>query len=1113
MSRQVPNPELVFAEIIEIESPEKRAAFLDRACGHDPEFRRAMEKLVLDHFRAGQFLEMPAHVVVTADHPDTERPGTLIGPYKLLELIGEGGMGLVYVAEQQKPVRRKVALKIIKPGMDSRQVIARFEAERQALALMDHPNIAKILDGGMTSRPHAPREEVPHAEREAYSGRPYFVMELVKGKPITEYCDRNKLGTRQRLELFLDVCHAVQHAHQKGIIHRDLKPSNILVEVHDVRPVVKIIDFGIAKAIGQQLSDKTLYTGIAQMIGTPLYMSPEQAGLSSLDVDTRSDVYALGVLLYELLTGTTPFDSETLKKAGYDEMRRIIREDEPAKPSARLSTLHQEALSTIANQRGMEPRKLNQQMRGELDWIVMRALEKDRNRRYESASAFGADVQRYLQDEPVQACPPSNVYRLGKFLRRHRTGVLTATVMLVAAVALAVGLGWMARDQAVRQAIIKGEVQRALKEVQSLQEQGRWQQALGIARQTQTLLETSAKDELIQLQVRERVNDLRMILRLEEIRLNDLRMLRGGTMPELERVNNKYSKAFQEYGLDVDTVPLEEAATIIRAKSVPLELAMALDVWARMRRGLKNKDHGWQRLNALARAADPDEWRNQFRQVWESGDEKVIGAPLEKLLASAKVDDLLPETIVLLAEALAMADRGDQAVAFLRTAQRRHSGNFWINQALASWLANSSPPRYDEAIHYFFASFACRPDYPISRVDVAYAFLQKGKVDEAMTYLGEAIRLKPDYAAAYNGLGAVLLHQKDLTGAVAHFQKAIELSPKFSGAYNNLGIALFDQKDLTGAIAHFQKAIDLDPKYARAYSNLGNALHEQKDLMGAESAYRKFLELNQGGSNALNVVAFNDLGNVLYHQKDPTGAIGHYQKAIELDPKYAFAYSNLGNVLHEQKDLTGAIDACKKAIDLDPKLAGAYNNLGDALLDQKDLTGAIAHYQKAIELDPKFARAYANLGNALRDQKDLTGALAALSKAVEIYLASGQRYDAASATARFGSFQSTDAADTDAAELKSDEMVRLRGQSLTLLRTELEALRSKFDKNPEKLGSSVRQTMQYWQRDTDFDGVRDPDALAKLPESERQAWQALWREVEELRERTSVTEPRDSESK
>jgi WD40 repeat protein/serine/threonine protein kinase len=407
-------------------SSDGRREFLDRECAGNPALRAEVEALLGAHDRAGSFLEPPAltpHPVGTVEAPNVaERPGGVIGPYKLLEQIGEGGFGVVFMAEQTAPVRRKVALKVLKPGMDTRQVVARFEAERQALALMDHPNIAKVLDAGATD-----------------AGRPYFVMELVRGVPVTRFCDDKRLAARERLELFVAVCRAVQHAHQKGIIHRDIKPSNVLVTLHDGTPVPKVIDFGIAKALGQQLTDKTLFTGFAQLIGTPLYMSPEQAELSGLDVDTRSDIYSLGVLLYELLTGTTPLDGGRLRGLGYDELRRVIREDEPPKPSTRISTLGA-AAATVSACRGSELRKLSALVRGELDWIVMKALEKDRNRRYESASALASDVQRYLNDESVQACPPTTWYRFRKFARRNRRVVATATAAAFVVVTAVAGL-------------------------------------------------------------------------------------------------------------------------------------------------------------------------------------------------------------------------------------------------------------------------------------------------------------------------------------------------------------------------------------------------------------------------------------------------------------------------------------------------------------------------------------------------------------------------------------------------------------------------------------------------------------------------------------------------
>jgi WD40 repeat protein/serine/threonine protein kinase len=442
----------LFLEVFQIDDLAAREAYLDRACAGDGLLRQRIAGLLGALGRAGGFLESPGAAVEpgeTVDCPSAvpaETEGGVVGPYKLLEQIGEGGFGAVYMAEQSQPVRRRVALKVLKPGMDTKQVVARFEAERQALAIMDHPNIAKVFDGGATP-----------------SGRPYFVMELVRGVPITGFCDQNQLSPRQRLELFIPVCLAVQHAHQKGIIHRDIKPTNVLVTLHDGIPVPKVIDFGIAKAMVQPLTERTLFTGFAQMVGTPLYMSPEQTEMGGLDVDTRTDIYALGVVLYELLTGTTPFDRDRFKKAGYDEIRRVIREEEPVRPSTRISTLGP-AAGPISVCRRSDPLRLRRLVRGELDWVAMKCLEKDRNRRYESASTLAADIQRYLRDEPVQACPPSAWYRFRKLARRNRRTLIMGTVLASAAIggvatlAVSTALVWKANQE------LKASVERERRE-------------------------------------------------------------------------------------------------------------------------------------------------------------------------------------------------------------------------------------------------------------------------------------------------------------------------------------------------------------------------------------------------------------------------------------------------------------------------------------------------------------------------------------------------------------------------------------------------------------------------------------------------------------------------
>ncbi len=440
--------ETLLVNAIEIASPAERSAYLEARCGNDLELLRQVESMVVDYFAAESLMEPPVELELTSDVGRALATPPLsvvqIGNYKLREPIGEGGMGVVYVADQVAPIRRRVALKVIKPGLDSKQVVARFESERQALALMDHPNIARVFDGGTTE-----------------DGRPYFVMELVKGVAINDFCESRDLDLAAKLELFIDVCGAVEHAHKKGIIHRDLKPSNLLVTMHDDKPVAKVIDFGIAKATTQPLIDSTVYTGFAQLIGTPAYMSPEQVEMNNLDVDTRSDVYSLGVVLYELLTGSLPFDRQTLKEASFDELRQLIRESAPPRPSQRISTLAAKAESTFHDRRRVDPRKLADSLKREVDWIVLKALEKDRNRRYQSARDFADDIRRYLNDEPVKACPPSASYRLRKTAKRHRLALITGA-MIFSVLIIGAGVSvWQARQAVAERKMANEEKEKA----------------------------------------------------------------------------------------------------------------------------------------------------------------------------------------------------------------------------------------------------------------------------------------------------------------------------------------------------------------------------------------------------------------------------------------------------------------------------------------------------------------------------------------------------------------------------------------------------------------------------------------------------------------------------
>jgi serine/threonine protein kinase/Flp pilus assembly protein TadD len=746
----------LLGEAVEYRSPEERAAFLDQACAGDASRRARVEELLRAYQAAGNFLQgtpPSSNADTTVDEPVRERPGTVIGSYKLLEQIGEGGMGLVFMAEQTQPVRRKVALKVLKPGMDTRQVVARFEAERQALALMDHPNIAKIHDGGTTE-----------------SGRPYFVMELVRGVPITQYCDERRLSTRQRLELFVTVCQAVQHAHQKGVIHRDLKPSNVLVSHHDTVAVPKIIDFGIAKATTQPLTDRTLFTHFAQMVGTPLYMSPEQAEMNGLGVDTRTDVYALGALLYELLTGTTPFESDTLKKVGLDEMRRMIREEEPPTPSRRLSTLSARACSTISERRGAGGRRLGQVLRAELDWIVMKALEKDRNGRYETASAFAADVQRYLHDEPVQACSPSALYRCHKFAKRNKVGLVVAALVLFFVILLGGSVGWILRDRGARQKILEAEIALALKEITNSYEQDKLPDAFAAVRRAETLLASGMASDEVHQRVRQWRDDLELVAKLADIRAQPMTTVDGEFM-DWASADPAYREAFRHYGLDLEVLHPDQAAGRIKASGIKERLLAALDDWVRVK--WQTRLSGWEKLLDVINRADSDPWRNELHEAFRRQDLNA----LERLARDTQVLDQPSASLHFLTEVLTKRDRVPLAIDVWRQVQQRRPADLLVNEELAFCLWRTGD--CGEAAGFYRAALVLRPQSPMMHMRLGQSLAAQGKCKAAIVEFSKAIELKPDFAWVHLQRGKAYESEGEPHKAQADYRRAVELQSGF----------------------------------------------------------------------------------------------------------------------------------------------------------------------------------------------------------------------------------------------------------------------------------------------------------------------------------------------
>jgi eukaryotic-like serine/threonine-protein kinase len=948
-------------------SAAEQTKFLDLACKDNPEQRKQIEQLLQAHFDSGTFLHESDGGSQERRLPETisqgaalEHPGTIIaGRYKLLEAIGEGGMGSVWVAEQSQPVKRKVALKLIKAGMDSKSVLARFEAERQALAVMDHPNIAKVLDGGLTEQ-----------------GRPYFVMEYVKGIPITEYCDSRQLSVPERLELFAQVCQAVQHAHQKGIIHRDLKPSNILVAPYDDKPVPKVIDFGLAKAIHQSLTENTLHTAHDMVLGTPLYMSPEQAQLNNIDIDTRSDIYSLGVLLYELLTGSTPLEKQRFKQAAWDEMRRMIREEDPPRPSLRLSSA--ETLPSVAAGRHTEPARLTRLVRGELDWIVMKALEKDRTRRYETANGFAADVLRYLSGEPVNAAPPSARYRFQKFIRRNKAKVIAASLVLLALLAGMAGTSW--QWYRAEKSLAEEAIQRTKAEV------------------NERAAET-ARAEAVTQQTRAQEQEAEAIKQATAAKAQEAEAKKQAAIAEaVAKFQTDMLAAVDPNQLPKDPVtkePLKDSVTVLQA------------------------------MMAAVKALDEGSLKDQ--PLVEARVRNTIGSTLQGLGSFDEAEPNLQKSLEI-RRAVLPAEHRDIAMSLNNLALL-----FYDQSKLVE-----AEPLFRESLEIFRAGLP-PGDSSISAplCNLGLLLQDQNRLDEAEVLYREAMEINlgdlPVERRRYftismlNNFGTLLQAQNKLAEAESRFREALELSrrvfpaghPEIAVALNNLATLLKDQNKLAEAEAFFREALEISraalpaghPKIATGLNNLASLLQAQNKLAEAEQRYREALKVSRNAFAADHpqiALVLNNMARVLETQNKLTEAEPLFREALEIrraahpvgHPEIALGLNSLAGLLQTQNKLTEAEPLFREALEIrraahpagHPEIARVLSNLGLLLRTQHKLAEAESLLRESLEIrraahpagHPNIATGLNDLAVLLQDQNRLAEAEPLCREALEI---------------------------------------------------------------------------------------------------------------------------------
>jgi serine/threonine protein kinase len=936
---------------------DERERFLAAACGDDSALRSRLEALLRSDAMTGDFLGDQASPVggetlvpqdatrpnPTAVSPPTEAAGTRIGQYKLLEEIGEGGFGSVFMAEQERPVRRLVALKIIKLGMDTREVVARFEQERQALAWMDHPNIAKVFDAGATE-----------------TGRPYFVMELCRGDPITEYCDKNKLSIDQRLELFVQVCQAVQHAHQKGIIHRDIKPSNVLVTTVDGRPQAKVIDFGIAKAIEGKLTDRTLFTEGWQLIGTPQYMSPEQAG-GSLDIDTRTDIYSLGVLLYELLTGTTPFDPKSLRAAAIAEMQRIIREVDPPAPSTQIGT-NTETIASVAAQRQIEPKRLGKIVRGELDWIVMKSLDKDRRRRYETAVNFGSDIQNYMSGAPVVAAPATFAYRFGKLVTRNKGPVAAGMAVAMALLIGVIAFAWQAKI-AIRQR------DRALAaESQATQRASELKAVADF--QSSMLGGIDATDAGVALMI--------------DIRTKFNSSLANSSVPEDQRLAQMAAFSQQlvrvnatDTAIDViDQNILKPAVSAIdkKFKDQPLVAAALCQSIADVYRTLGRLDAATplqeRALDTRTRVLGPNHLETIDSQ-WKAG----------RLLRS---HGKLPEAAAMLQQAvdrrraLPMADDVDSLDAenelgeVLREQGKLAEAEVYLRSAMDKGRRVLGPDDPDEL--NFIACLASLLDVAGKRTEAEV--LLKKDLEASRRVKGED---SPDTITMISNYGSLLIRLDRADEGTRYLQDVLARQRRVRGndhpetisAMASLGEAMEAQGQLEQAASIYREALqdsrrvlgDDHPLALRSMNDLSDVLRKQGKLSEAEPLARESMDRYRkvfGDANRETLAAINVYGYVLIEQGRSAEAEPYWREAFEKGkklfgedhPDVVIWEGNLGALLLSEHKLAEAEPYLREALAVSRRVSG--NDFSVTLLTAHSLAGLLRDRQQYAEAEPLF---------------------------------------------------------------------------------------------------------------------------------------------------------------